>query len=151
MCYTSPMNASTIITTTAALLGIILGSVLQHWLVVSNRRVARRAEIVTAVSDLSAALSKHRKMMWLREKSRLDGDTATHSQVKLQTMEAASAAAAPLAKVQILAPVLSDVAKNAVLASNEMRGSTDEAGLNVRRERAVLAADALVLAASREI
>jgi hypothetical protein len=110
-----------------------------------SRYDARRSEALTAVTALVAALSDHRRAMWLREDLRLTGAAAeTVEQVRAASHATRSAITAPLVTVRILTPTLAAVAQHAAQATYALREATDHATLTALRDEALCTADRLI-------
>ncbi|APE21208.1 MULTISPECIES: hypothetical protein [Streptomyces] len=146
-----------LVTSVIAVLGTLLGAIVAG---VLQRRLARqervevqagelRRERLGAVTDLVAALSEHRRAMWVREDLRLSGaKEAAYDQARAESHATRAAITAPLTAVRILAPSLTDAASAAASAVYALRHAPDADTLNARRAAAIEAADQLVHAAA---
>ncbi|AZK94862.1 MULTISPECIES: hypothetical protein [Streptomyces] len=140
-----------------AVIGTLLGSVttglLQYRALRADRRTVRadqdRRERVVAVAALAAALSAHRRAMWVREDLRLAGaaDTA-YAAARAESHATRAALTGPLATLAILAPALTATAHEAAQATYDLRGAADRGALDAARLRAIDAEAALIAAAA---
>lgn len=114
-----------------------------------NRRDARRADALAAVTGLVAALADHRRAMWEFEDARIQG-AARQTVLELQAVQhgTRSAINEPMTTVAILAPALAAQAREAATATYAMRGAPDLDVLETRRAVALAASDQLVHAAA---
>ncbi|RJQ92388.1 protein kilB [Amycolatopsis panacis] len=103
----------------------------------------RRAELLTAVSELVSALAVHRRTMWTLGQQPDDPDA------RAAAHESRAAITAPLVRVGVLAPDLLAPAKQAERAVYAMRNPPDTDTLSRLREEALNASDHLVDQASR--
>ncbi|GAQ58754.1 protein kilB [Streptomyces acidiscabies] len=138
------------------LLGAVVTGVLQQRLARSERlevqQAALRRERLASVSALAAALSEHRRAMWVREDLRLSGaPSEAYERARAESHATRAAITAPLTAVKILSPVLADAADTAVRACYDLRAAVDHDTLNSRRAVAIEAADRLVSTAAAHI
>ncbi len=109
------------------------------------RSEARRAERLTAVTELVTALANHRRAMWLREDERLGGAaTDVVAELRAASHETRSAVTSPMVRLTVLAPALRDTAAAAEQATYALRDALDRETLADLREQALRAADRLV-------
>jgi hypothetical protein len=128
-------------TTLVAVLGTLAGggltAAVQGRLARANRREARRADALAAVTQLAAALADHRRAMWVVEDSRLSGapeQTVDEAQTKRHDTRAAIEI--PLHTVAILVPALAQSAEEATRATFAMRNAEDHDALTTLRQEA---------------
>jgi hypothetical protein len=113
------MNA--VWTSLVAVLGTLAGggltATVQGRLARANRREARRADALTAVTQLAAALANHRRATWVVEDHRLS-EAPEQAVDKAQTTrhETRAAIEIPLHTVSILVPALAPPAEEATQA-----------------------------------
>ncbi|MEU8692127.1 protein kilB [Streptomyces sp. NPDC048665] len=144
---------SSVIAVVGTLLGAVVAGLLQHRVSRVDRQEAQdqalRRERLSAVTSLVAALSEHRRAMWVREDLRLSGAPSdAYAEARAQSHTTRAAITAPLTAVKILAPSLSEAAEHAARACYSLRAVADEDVLTARREAAIAASDRLVNAAA---
>jgi hypothetical protein len=114
-----------------------------------NRREARRAEALKAVTVLAGAVADHRRAMWQFENAKLTGQPAqTVAELGAVQHGTRSAINTPMTTVVILTPALADKAREAARAAYAMRDSGDLDVLEARRAVALAAGDRFVAAAA---
>ena len=141
-----------------AVLGTLAGAALAGLAQSRTARTARheqrahthRAEALTAVAALTAALADHRRAMWVREDLRLSGaDTTACEAARAESHATRSAITAPLTTLSILAPALAAVAQDAATATYRLRGAESPQALNAARAAAITACERLTREASK--
>lgn len=145
---------ASVIAVAGTLLGGLLAGAVQAWTARVARRETRvadrRAEALTAVTALLAAVADHRSRSWVKEDLRLSG---ADEQAVVEARDAGhltrSAITAPLTTVSILTPALADAAEAAVQATYAMRNAADHDALEQLRAASVAAEKQLRQAASR--
>lgn len=151
-------DAFSLWTSVIAVAGTLAGGLLAGMVQARTARVARRetrdadrrAEALTAVTALLAAIADHRRTRWVREELRHSGaDDTAMTQARAATHATRSAITAPLAMVCILLPELVNPAEAAVQAAYAMRDTSDLAALTALRAASVAAEQQLRQAASR--
>jgi len=132
---------SAVWTSLVAVLGTLAGggltATVQGRLARANRREARRADALAAVTQLAAALADHRRAMWVVEDRRLSGapeQAVDEAQAKRHDTRAAIEI--PLHTVAILVPALAESAEEATQATFAMRNAADHDALNTLRQAA---------------
>lgn len=147
--------------TAVALLGILgtlvagLGATLLQGRAARMERVHSRTEAdrvaqLDAVVAFTSAVADHLRAMWLREELRLKrADAGALAAAREQSHATRSALTAPLTRVRVLVPSLSEVATAAAQASYDLRNAPDAARLAELRVSAVAAREALINAAGR--
>ncbi|WP_327180476.1 protein kilB, partial [Streptomyces sp. NBC_01335] len=128
------------------LAGALLTGALQHFSQRAQRTAtettARRAEAVTAVTELASALADHRRAMWIREDLRLRDQDWTAA--RADSHNTRSAVTAPLLRVQLLLPAVAPAAQEAARATYALRDADGHPLLNDARLQAIQKTDALV-------
>ncbi|KOG20009.1 MULTISPECIES: hypothetical protein [Streptomyces] len=143
---------ASVIAVLGTLLGAVVAGLLQQRLTRRERTEVQAGELrrerLAAITSLVAALSEHRRAMWVREDLRLSGAaSAAYEQARAESHATRAAITAPLTAVQILAPSLAESASTAARAAYALRNAADAETLNTRRAAAIEAADRLVHAA----
>ncbi|WP_304504519.1 protein kilB [Amycolatopsis sp. FU40] len=140
---------TSLIAVAGTLAGVVTTSLVQRAARRENLIETRRSDLVSAVSELVAALAAHRRAMWVLEHRRLTlgADERAHADALAASHETRAAITAPLVKVQILAPRLRDAAKAAETAAYALRNAPDLDTLAQLREQALDTSDRLVAAA----
>lgn len=141
------------IAVTGTLAGGVVTAALQARVARTARRetqvAGQRAEALTAVTALLAAVADHRRARWVREELRLaNADQQVQDRARERTHTSRSAITAPLATVSILIPTLVDAAEAAVQATYAMRHVADLATLEQLRTASLGAEKQLRQAAS---
>lgn len=144
---------ASVIAVAGTLAGGLLAGVVQARVARTARRETRagdrRAEALTAVTALLAAVADHRRARWMKEDLRLSGaDDDAVVAARAAAHATRSAITAPLATVSILLPELADVAEAAVQATYAMRETDDHAALQALRVASVVAEKQLRQAAA---
>src|SRR4051794_31087232 len=140
---------SSVVAVAGTLAGGLVANVVQARMArtarVEARRDAHRAEALAAVKSLVAALADHRRAMWQLGDRVLSGaDRRTVDAAEAAHHETRSAITGPLVIVDILAPVLSEVAHRATDAVYAMRNPSDLDALEALRAKALAVSSELV-------
>ncbi|MET9206789.1 protein kilB [Streptomyces bacillaris] len=143
-----------VIAVVSALLGAITTGVIQHYLARASRAEARenhrRDRELEAVTAFAAGAAGHRRAMAVREDLRLSGATPEAiAAARTESHATRSAIEAPRIQVSILLPSLAAAAEEAIRATTDLRGATDQQTLNTLRENAIAATDRFIAAAAR--
>jgi hypothetical protein len=133
------MNA--VWTSLVAVLGTLAGggltATVQGRLARANRREARRADALAAVTQLAAALANHRRAMWVVEDRRLSSASEqAMNEAQTTRHDTRAAIEIPLHTVAILAPALAQSAEEATRATFAMRNAADHDALTTLRQAA---------------
>jgi hypothetical protein len=133
------MNA--VWTSLIAVLGTLAGggltATVQGRLARANRREARRADALAAVTQLAAALANHRRAMWVVEDRRLSGASKQAvDEAQTARHDTRAAIEIPLHTVTILVPALAQPAEEATQATFAMRNAPDRDALTTLRQAA---------------
>jgi hypothetical protein len=128
-------------TSLIAVLGTLAGggltATVQGRLARVNRREARRADALAAVTQLAAALANHRRAMWVLEDRRLSGaPEQAVDEARTKSHDSRAAIEIPLHTVAILVPALAQSAEEATQATFAMRNAADQDALKTLREAA---------------
>ncbi|MFD4921173.1 protein kilB [Streptomyces goshikiensis] len=147
---------SGIIAAASALLGVALSTILAHRQARAVRTEARteqaRQDVLAAATALAAALTDHRRAMWVREDARLAGaEPDAFAKLRADSHATRSAITAPLTAIQILAPALASAADRAAAATYALRDTGTRTELDRAREAAITALAALTAAVRAEI
>ncbi|MFJ6889887.1 protein kilB [Streptomyces californicus] len=145
---------NTVIALVSVLLGSITTGVIQHYLGRAARAEARdnhrRDRELEAVTAFAAGVAGHRRAMAVREDLRLSGaDPEATGAARTESHATRSAIEAPRVQVSILVPSLAAAAEEAIRATTDLRGATDQQTLNTLRESALSATDRFIAAAAR--
>ncbi|MGA5220988.1 protein kilB [Streptomyces cinereoruber] len=119
-------------------------SAFQAYAARAARAEAERAEGLAAATALVEALADHRRAMWVREDLRLRGEDWTEARAASHVTR--SAITAPLLHIQLLMPSVAPAAQAAAKAAYALRGAERDSILRTRREAAIAACDAFVVA-----
>lgn len=156
---------SAIIAVVGTLLGAIVSGIFQQKSAGQSEKFARaerrREEQIAAITALSAAISAHRRAMYMRGEARLRGASAERIQeLRAESHATRGDVAEPLARVRLLIQSIevrtaADAMVDATFGMRRADGTTDAAltreGLTAARQAAADAHDAFISAAAAEI
>lgn len=152
----NPNNWNSVIAVAGTLAGALTAGLTAFLIARMTRRAARadalRADVITAITDLAAAIADHRASMWDRGILRISGASADAIATATTAVRATrSAITAPLTRIGILAPDLQKQAQAAAAATYALRDAQDQDALDALRLASLAADKVLVAAAARVV